>query len=228
MPSSSPDDIRRTSSSGNSSRSSSSIRSASGSSRAANSSIDVSATLSISGLSSLAIGFPHVLLDHAHRDCGARARHRPLSQRVRGNYGSPCVLPADRRPACRGVRVWPASKATAPPSKRGQEEWPGMCTLRFGTGSDDEHRGRRPADAESGRRARGRRERHGHRSRARRHGDQRVRRPGARGGRADQGGHGRDRHRGRAARGRDRAGPAGGYARGADRVVVVEAGEIDP
>ncbi len=48
MPSPSPDDIRRTISSGNSSRSSSSISSVSGSSRAAKSSIDFSATLSVS------------------------------------------------------------------------------------------------------------------------------------------------------------------------------------
>src|SRR3954447_19583492 len=55
IPSSSPEDMRRTSSSGNSSRSSSSISSESGNSRLANSSIDRRAVFSMSAFSSAAM-----------------------------------------------------------------------------------------------------------------------------------------------------------------------------
>ena len=70
------DDIRRTSSSGNSSRSSSSISSESGSSRAANSSIDLSATFSVSALSSFAIGRLLLSSTSANQPTRDGPRHR--------------------------------------------------------------------------------------------------------------------------------------------------------
>src|SRR3954447_15359642 len=89
-PSSSPDDIRRTSASGNSSRSSSSISRESGSSRLAKSSIDASAVLSMSALSSLAMV------------------EVPLSVPLPGSLGHRGRLAIGQLPpdVCGGLRTW--------------------------------------------------------------------------------------------------------------------------
>src|SRR4051794_10915448 len=87
-PSSSPEDIRRTSSSGNSSRSSSSISRESGSSRAAKSSIDFSAAFSMSALSSLAISrSPWAALVEGRLRHAPRFGIGPFPPRSAWNYG---------------------------------------------------------------------------------------------------------------------------------------------
>ena len=211
MPSSSPDDIRRTSSSGNSSRSSRSISSESGSSRAANSSIDAARPSASRASSTFATGglSPRNSSKWQRRTARRAAIGRSPRTERRRNYGS------DSAPST--VGAWDRSKVIRA-NTSGKLRGAGMdiaVAVRLMPKAGDELEvdasgtdiDRELVDMV----------------------DQRVRRPGARGGRADQGGHRRHRHRrGRCRRkassrrcaSRMRAAPTG--------VVVVDAGEIDP